>query len=112
MAQRCLSTASDSLSYQTTFTIDPETLIESKALTYISEPLNSELFCSFSCDCVKSSALFVSFFWKSFSESRFFFDGLPLAVLSLGNTPGIFPGAEGSAGSGQRGREAAMGAHT
>lgn len=93
---------------------EPETLIQSEPLTYISEPLNSEPFCSFSWDSVKSRALFVSFFWKSFSESLFFFEGLPLAgpVLSLGKTPGIFPGGAGSGGGGRPGREAALSAHT
>lgn len=59
---------------------------------------------------MKSSALFASFFWKSFRESRFFLEGLPLAgpLPSLGNTPGIFPGGEG----GRPGREPAMAAHT
>lgn len=88
-------------------------LIQTKTRTYISVPLNSELFCSFSWDSVKSSALFASFFWKSFSESLFFFEGLPLAgpVLSLGKTPGIFPGGQVSGGGGRPGREAAFAAH-
>lgn len=102
------------LSRRATSAIQPATLIRRETLTHISEPLNSELFCSFSWDSVKSSALFASFFWKSFRESRFFFEGLPLAgpVLSLGKTPGIFPGGQASGRSGRPGREAALAAHT
>lgn len=42
---------------------------------------------------MKSRALLVSLFWKSFSDSLLLFEGVPLEspLLSLGKTPGIFP---------------------
>lgn len=60
---------------------------------YISEDSYSEAFCSFSADSTKSSARFVSLFWKNFNDSLLFVvaDGsLESPWLSLGSTPGIF----------------------
>lgn len=59
---------------------------------------------------MKSSALFASFFWKSFSDRRFFLDGLPRggALPSLGSTPGI----SGRAAAGGVGRPPATHTHT